>query len=442
MTKGIIVAAPSSGNGKTLFTLALLRSLQKSNIKISSVKIGPDYIDSGFITFAGGKPCINLDTWAMRDTTINYLLGKIEQDSEFVVAEGVMGLFDGALIDDQSGNGSTASFAEKTGWPIILVIDASSQGQSIAALIKGFISFNENINICGVVFNKVGGEGHQKLLKETVSRYFPEIKVFGCLPREAELVLPERYLGLVQAEEHENLDKFLDYTSTWLTKFINIDSIVEAGTSREHLVQKPAAFYVSPMGQRIAVAKDKAFAFIYPSLIESWSNAGSEIFLFSPLAGQAPSKSADAIYLPGGYPELFAGELSVNGFPQHMTEAANKGAFIFGECGGYMVLGNVLIDADGVSHQMAGLLPLETSLQNRKLTLGYRRVSALSNFLFGVKGAMFNGHEFHYATTLEAKGKASLFSCSNAAGEQMGDVGMANGRVSGSFIHLIDLLNK
>ena len=202
----------------------------------------------------------------------------------------------------------------------------------------------------------------------------------GVLPREAELLLPERYLGLVQAEEHENLDKFLDYSAAWLTRFINIDSIVEAATFRERIVQQPNKFYVSPIGQRIAVAKDKAFAFIYPSLIESWSNAGSEIFLFSPLAGQAPSKSVDAIYLPGGYPELFAGELCLNGFPQHMREAAEKGAFIFGECGGYMVLGNVLIDADGTPHQMAGLLPLETSLQNRKLTLGYRRVSALSNF--------------------------------------------------------------
>ena len=183
MAKGIIVAAPSSGNGKTLFTLAILRLLQKSNIKISSVKIGPDYIDSGFLTVAGGRPCINLDTWAMRDSTINYLLSRIEQDSELVVAEGVMGLFDGALIDDQNNNGSTASFAEKTGWPIIFVIDASSQGQSIAALIKGFISFNENINICGVIFNKVGGEGHQKLLKETVSKYFPEIKIFWVFCR-------------------------------------------------------------------------------------------------------------------------------------------------------------------------------------------------------------------------------------------------------------------
>ena len=191
---------------------------------------------------------------------------------------------------------------------------------------------------------------------------------------------------------------------------------------------------------RIAVAKDKAFAFIYPSLIESWSNAGSEIFPFSPLAGQAPSKYADAIYLPGGYPELFAGELCLKKFPHNLREAADNGVFIFGECGGYMVLGTALIDADGVPHKMAGLLPLETSLQDRKLTIGYREVTALNNFLLGAKGAVFKGHEFHYVTTLASEGTSALFSCSNAAGTKMGNIGMTNGQVSGSFIHLIDLI--
>jgi len=441
MAKGIIIGAPSSGSGKTFLTLGLLRLLKIKQVSVRSAKVGPDYIDPAFHTAASGSECLNLDTWAMRDTMMDYLLSSLEQQVDFIVVEGVMGLFDGVWIKNQAKNGSTASLAEKTGWPIVLVVDASSQAQSIAALINGFAYHSTKISLSGVIFNKVGGLGHEKILRETALKYFPDIDVLGCVPRNEKLVLPERHLGLVQASEHKSLDSFLDNVANWLVKYLEIDKLLAIAKHREEILLQKPFNQIIPIGQRIALAKDVAFSFVYPSLLEGWAKAGSEIVPFSPLAGQGPCKSADAIYLPGGYPELYAGKLSSNGFLKLLRVAAASGAKIFGECGGYMVLGNSLIDKDGGQHEMAGLLNLETSFKDCKLQLGYRRVTAQHDFLLGKRGSKFSGHEFHYATSDSREGSESLFSSFNARGEDLGFSGAINGNVSGSFVHLIDQLN-
>ena len=222
-----------------------------------------------------------------------------------------------------------------------------------------------------------------------------------------------------------------------MERHLDVDALVAlAGPSRlEPVAARPP---VPPLGGRIAVAADPAFAFAYPSLLDGWRDAGAEIVLFSPLADQAPDAAADAVYLPGGYPELHAGRLAGNaGFLGGLRGAAERGAAVLGECGGYMVMGRVLVDADGTHHAMAGLLGLETSFARRKLHLGYRRATLLQPGALGRIGDGWRGHEFHYATVLAEEGEP-LFSIGDAGGGDLGRCGLAAGRMAGSFIHIID----
>ena len=437
--KGIIIAAPNSGCGKTLFTLALLRTLKKNNVSVNSAKVGPDYIDPAFHSLAIDKPCTNLDTWAMHDETLAHLLKRLEESVDLIVVEGVMGLFDGASAFDEKNNGSTASLAEKTGWPVILVVDASSQAQSIAALIRGFLTHNEKVSIGGLIFNRVGSDGHKKVINVAMEKYFPEVRILGFLPTNKDIILPRRYLGLKQVSECEDVDSFFNQAVNWLEKSVNINEIMSLSKSRRHTFEAQYdRVQIEPFGQRIAVAQDTAFSFFYKSVLQGWLEAGAEIIPFSPLGDYTPANDVNAIYLPGGYPELFAGELAQNGFLDLLRVASNNGVAVFGECGGYMILGKVIITNDGVRHKMAGLLPLETSFEEPSLHLGYRSVETLNSSPLGRPGTKFKGHEFHYAKILLESGTSSLFYGKNANGDEIGGIGLTNGNIAGSFIHLID----
>ena len=438
ISKGIIISAPGSGSGKTLFTLSLLRHLKNRKIRVNSAKIGPDYIDIAFHSFAINKPSMNIDTWAMRDKTLDYLLEKISADSELIVVEGVMGLFDGALVNKCFKNGSTASLAEKTGWPIVLIVDASSMAQSAAALIKGFMVHNKNLEICGVVFNKVGGLGHRKILSDALQEHLPQLKIFGFLPRNINMNLPERYLGLEQASENQNIELFMDDAAHWLAGNVDIDALVSEAMPKICTSSTNSNCQIKPIGQRIAVAKDEAFSFIYESVLQGWSDAGAEVTTFSPLLGEFPSVFADSIYLPGGYPELYASELVANDFGNKIRSLGESGIRILGECGGYMVLGRGITDKNGGRFKMAGLLPLETSFEKSNLHLGYRKVSTLTQSPLGGPGCEFKGHEFHYANIISETGAKPLFKSTNAKGDLLGDAGMTDGNIAGSFIHLVD----
>ncbi len=438
-TKGLIIAAPSSGSGKTLITLALLRALKRSGVKIASAKVGPDYIDPAFHTRASGNPCLNLDTWAMRPAILAKTLNRLCQSPVMVIAEGVMGLFDGAGIDDDLHDGSTASLARQTGWPVILIIDARAQAASAAAVVRGFADHVPDVSIAGVVFNRVGSTNHSEILRRACAKHLPHIPVLGCLPRQEDLVLPERHLGLVQADEHGALDQFLNRASDWVESHLDIELFRSLAQDYQTPCPFPAAKPIPPLGQRVAIAQDIAFAFCYSELLQSWRDAGAEILPFSPLAGEGPAANADSVYLPGGYPELYAGQLATNGFISQLKGAAAQDMRIFGECGGFMVLGSGLIDGAGASHEMAGLLDVETSFADRKLHLGYRKLETLTPSVLGRSGLGFRGHEFHYAS-VTAMGKDSpLFVVSNAAGDNLGAAGLVRENVAGSYMHLIDV---
>ncbi len=432
---GLIVAAPSSGSGKTVFTLGLIRHWSRSGVAVASAKVGPDYIDPAFHAAASGRPCLNLDPWAMRSATLAAALEQLARVGEVIVCEGVMGLFDGATADA----GSTADLALATGWPVVLVVDAHAQAASAAAVVRGFGTHRPGVSIAAVVFNRVGGERHAALLREACAIALPEIPVLGCLPGAEGLKLPERHLGLVQAGEHPRLVAFLDYAADLIGAHVDTSALRALARPARIAPSGDSAVPITPIGQRIAVAGDVAFAFRYPLVIEGWRSSGAEIMPFSPLVDEPPSEAADAIYLPGGYPELHGGTLAGNAcFLEALRKAARGGAVVFGECGGYMVMGEGLVDAAGHRHAMAGLLPLETSFADRGLHLGYRDASLLNDCPLGAQGARFRGHEFHYARTLREGPGEPLFVCRDAGGRTLGATGLVAGRVMGSFIHLID----
>ena len=437
--RGLILAAPASGSGKTIVTLGLLRSLARQGVKITPIKVGPDYIDPVFHEIASGRPCRNLDTWAMRASTVKQGVVDASAKRSVVICEGVMGLFDGARGVDPKRNGSTASLARETGWPVILIVDAAAQAASAAAVVRGFLSHDLTVPIKGVLFNRVGSASHETILREAMAEALPEIPVLGCLPHVASLNLPSRHLGLVQAAEHLDFSKLLERAADWIETNVDLEMLMTLASKRDTVSVRSEIDTLPVIGGRIAVAKDEAFSFIYPHVLESWQRAGACIDFFSPLADQGPNSEADAVYLPGGYPELHAGRLAANSvFHSLMSSARERGAAIFGECGGYMVLGDELTCEDGRIHSMLGFLPLQTSFAKRELNLGYRIVRMLTKSLLGEEGMVFRGHEFHYATIARERGGQPLFQASNAAGEDMGKMGLVAGRVAGSFVHLID----
>ncbi len=435
MTRGLIIAAPASGSGKTVLTLALLRHLRRRGLQAASAKIGPDYIDPAFHAAASGRSCFNLDSWAMRRQTLA-AAASAGQDAELTVAEGVMGLFDGAAGHAPGGTGSSAEIARLTGWPVILVIDAKGMAASAAALVHGFNTYQENIAIEGVIFNKVGGIKHETMLREACVPL--GVTVLGCVPRREALILPERHLGLVQAGEHAELESFLETAADIAGTHIDIEALVALAKPCA-LEERPLNNPIPPLGQHIAIAQDLAFAFTYPLVVESWREAGACISFFSPLADEAPLNEADAVYLPGGYPELHAGRLAASGrFLTGLRAAATRGATVYGECGGYMVLGQGLIGADGTRHAMAGLLPLETSFAQPRRRLGYREAQVISDGPLGPAGTRFRGHEFHFAEAIAGDGEAPLFRCTAAGGGEAREIGCRNASVMGSFLHLVD----
>ena len=441
MTPGLVVAAPASGSGKTILTLALLRHLRDAGVRVASLKVGPDYIDPAFHASASGRPCFNLDPWAMRDPTVAAVLAAASCDAELVIAEGVMGLFDGATAHE----GSTADVAAATGWPVLLVVDAGAMAASAAAVVQGFAGFRSDVEVAGVVFNRVGSDRHAELLVEACTR--TGLPVLGCLRRDAGLALPDRHLGLVQASEHPHLERFLEHAARRVATSIDVDALMKLPRRARPEARVPGppgapAGALPVLGQRIAVACDRAFAFAYPLVLEGWRRAGAEVSTFSPLADEAPAPGADAVYLPGGYPELHAARIAAaRRFRSGLRAAAARGAALYGECGGYMVLGDSLVDAQGETHAMAGLLPVSTTFAERCLTLGYRGALTLAGGPLGAEGAAFRGHEFHYARVLREEGAEALFRCVDARGRDLGHAGRRVAAVMGSFVHLVDRMD-
>lgn len=427
MTRGLIVAATRSGAGKTTIALGLMRALSRRGLSVQPYKCGPDYIDPAFHEAATGRPSFSLDAWAMQPQTLLDMAAR--HPADIAVAEGVMGLFDGA-----GGRGSTADVAARLGWPVVLVLDVSGQTETAAALAAGCANYRDDIGISGVILNRVASERHLSMIAPAFDRV--GLKLFGAVMRNSTLVLPERHLGLVQAAETAELGARLDRFADAVEAAVSLDAI-RAGARPLKPAGDGASQMIRPPGQRIALARDAAFTFFYPHLAEHWRAAGAELLPFSPLADQAPDANADCVWLPGGYPELHGGALAAaRRFHDGLHKLAGRGVPIHGECGGYMVLGQGIEDADGQRHAMTGLLAVETSFAKRRLHLGYRRARLRTACALGVPGAEILGHEFHYATIVST-GDDTLVDCRDVAGKPVAEAGASRGSVSGTFFHAI-----
>ncbi|MFZ2065634.1 MAG: cobyrinate a,c-diamide synthase [Xanthobacteraceae bacterium] len=431
--RGLIVAAPHSGAGKTTVTLALLAALVRRGIRVRAAKAGPDYIDPAFHEAVTGSPSVNLDSWAMSANLLDALVAQATGGAEIFVVEGVMGLFDGAP-GGRGRSGTTAELAAHFKLPVVLAIDVSRQAQSAAALVRGFATHDSAVRVAGVILNRVASERHRALATGAIAPL--GIPVLGAVPREQTLALPERHLGLVQASEHAGLKSLFDRLAEMAARHFDLDALIAAATPLA-IGAVPHVPPLPPPGQRIALARDRAFSFVYPHVIDGWRRAGAEILDFSPLADEPPPEHADSCWLPGGYPELHAGALAAaRRFSAGLRRFAQTRP-VHGECGGYMVLGQGLEDAQGGQHAMVGLLGHATSFAKRKLHLGYRSALLLSDSALGNSGTTVRGHEFHYASLISAGNDDCFAECRDAEDSALGKSGGRRGRVSGTFFHAI-----
>ncbi|MGY8676372.1 cobyrinate a,c-diamide synthase [Bradyrhizobium sp. UFLA05-153] len=432
MAAGLVISAPASGVGKTTLTLALARAYRDRGLKVQCFKSGPDYIDPAFHAAATGRASVNIDSWAMDRASIEHLVSR-GANADLILAEGSMGLFDGVAARGVSGTGATADIAEMMGWPVLLVIDPSGQAQTAAAIAAGLRDFRSGVRLAGVVLNRVASPRHEDLVRRAMND--AGIAVFGALPRHAEISLPKRHLGLVQAEEQAEIGTLIDEAARFVSEHVDLDAVL--GAASTWLAQSATnGLNVTPPGQRIALARDAAFSFVYPHMLEAWRDAGAEIQPFSPLADEGPDASADVCWLPGGYPELHPGRLAVNTrFRERMRDFAETRP-VHGECGGYMVMGATLTDADGARHEMLGLLGLETSFAKRRMHLGYRLAELAAPMPGRRPGARLRGHEFHYSTIL-AQPDVPLAIVRDATGAVVAETGSRRGHATGTFFHLI-----
>ncbi len=425
---GLIVGAPRSGSGKTTITLAILAALRRRGIAVRAAKSGPDYIDPAFHAAATGLPCPNLDSWAMPPALVGSLIG----GDGLLVVESAMGLFDGAG-HTPGRTGAAADLAARFGLPVVLVLDVSGQSQTAAAVARGFWSHDPGVRVAGVIANRVGSERHQAGIEGALAKL--PLPLLGAVPRDATVALPERHLGLVQATEHDALPALLERLADLAERHIDLDAILALAAP------VPAAGDIAralpPPGQRVALARDAAFSFVYAHVLDGWRRQGAEMVAFSPLADQPPPDDCDACWLPGGYSELYAGTLAAAGrFRAGMRHFAETRP-VHGECGGHMVLGATLEDAAGVTHEMLHLLGHATSYARRKMHLGYREATLCEDGVLGQAGMVLRGHEFHYASTVDAGRDTPFAAMVDANGTDLGVAGGRRGYVSGSFFHAI-----
>lgn len=432
MTNALLVAAPRSGSGKTTVALALLAAFRRRGVSVRAAKSGPDYIDPAFHEAATGHPSFNLDSWAMPPHLLPALAAEAAGPAALLLIEASMGLFDG-LGRPAGRSGSAADIAARLAVPVLLVLDVSGQSQSAAAVARGFALHRPDVRVAGVIINRIGSDRHY----EAVRAAFAEmpLPLLGALPRDGAIVLPERHLGLVQAQEVGALPALFDRLADLAEARFDLDAIqAMAATLAPADPVEPA---LPPPGQWIAVARDAAFSFIYPHLLAGWQHAGAGIRPFSPLNDEPPPDDSDACWLPGGYPELHAPALAAaRRFREGMRRFAETRP-VHGECGGYMVLGRALIGANGTAYPMLSLLQHVTSFAERRMTLGYRQATLLAAGPLGAAGARLRGHEFHYATTAEPGGDAPLAMLADGHGNKLGLTGGRRGHVSGTFFHVI-----
>ncbi len=432
--KGIVIAGTHSGCGKTTVTLGLLAALVDKGITVQSFKAGPDFIDAGIHRLATGRQAINLDLWMCGEEGVSNSFCRYARLGEIAVVEGVMGMFDGTQ--------GTASLAAMLGMSVVLVVDAYGMAESAGALIRGYAEWatSSGVRLAGVIFNRVGSERHFERLKRAVQ----DVEVLGYLPRDSEIEMPSRHLGLATAEEMPISRQQVSSLAALIEKHVLIDRILELATiddesSCERFISRPGRVAITI---RIAIARDIAFSFYYDENLDLLREAGAEIVTFSPLWDSELPAGTNAVYLGGGYPELHAEQLSSNdAMRSAIREWAAAGGPIYAECGGLMYLSKGIRDFEGRFFDMAGVLPFETAMQRRRSSLGYREIKLGKDCILGRAGAALRGHEFHYSEILSCQDRISsgiekVYDVADAQGISRGVEGYYVGSVLASYVHV------
>lgn len=386
-TKALLIAGTASGVGKTTVATGLMAALSK-NHKVQPFKVGPDFIDPGHHTQICGRPSRNLDSFIMGEKGVLETFARASRGSDFCIIEGVMGLFDGL---DATEIASSAHIAKILDVPVLLVINAHGVSRSIAAIVKGFSEFDRSVSIQGIILNNTGSDRHIKLIRDSLDGAGIKIPVIGALPGNKELSIPSRHLGLQMAGENNPKTAEL---ANFIEQHIDMDSVkIIAENFKPYDIdfkESDARFNV-----KIGIANDSAFCFYYQDTFDALKISGAEFIFFSPMNDRLPD--VDALYLGGGYPELFAKELEASGTRHEIKKAAEDGMPIYGECGALLYLCNSL--KTDKTYKMAGVLGANSRMTAKLQALGYTEAEAVMDSPIAKKGAIINGHEFHYSIT-------------------------------------------
>jgi len=427
----LVVAGTASGVGKTTITLGLLEAFRRRGLVVQAFKVGPDFIDPGFHELVSGRPSYSLDGWMCGRDHVRATVARHAADVDLVLVEGVMGCFDGA--DPTSDDGSTAQVAKWLHAPVVLVIDASAQARSSAAVVRGFESFDPDLGVAAIIANRLGGEAHARLIREAM-RGSCRAELVGGIPRDPALELPERHLGLVTAIEGVLTGERRERLATTIERSVDLDRLLAIASPL------PSGGVAAPLEgalrARIGVAHDAAFQFYYRENLDLLRAAGAEIVFWSPLADRdAPDVAG--FYFGGGYPEIHARALAENvGVVKALADRAGAGTPIYAECGGLMYLAAGLEDADGMLHSMVGVLPAAVSMRSPRLTLGYSEVRFVADTPLGAAGTTARGHEFHCSTLGEVSPQVKRAYRVRGRGRDEHAEGFLIGRTLLSYVHL------
>ncbi len=423
----LIISATQSGSGKTTITTGLLIALKNRGLNVQPCKVGPDYIDTGWHALACGKPSHNLDSLLVGADNLQKIFTDAARDADISVIEGVMGLFDGT----RNGHGSTAEIAKLLDAPVVLVVDAKSMGASAAAIALGFREFDKSVNLAGVILNRLGSDSHAKLIVDALDKL--GIKVFGTIRRNDEFKLPERHLGLVPITENFSAD-VLQKICAAVENQVDVDALIDVARNSKPLETTPKSLKLKAKSLTIAVARDSAFNFYYDASLSVLESFGAQIIFFSPLEDETLPADVDGLIIGGGFPEMFAAQLERNKkIRTEIFRAANDGLPIFAECGGFMYLMNRLIDFEGKSFEMCGVIDGAATMTRKLQRVGYVEAELSADCVLGSRGEKFFAHEFHYSTTDVAE---NIFACKRLRTGENFTAGVSVENVAASYLHV------
>jgi cobyrinic acid a,c-diamide synthase len=431
----MLIAGTASGVGKTTVSLAIMAGLRRRGLIVQPLKCGPDFLDTSHHTRICSRTARNLDTWMLSVEANRSVLRSSAGDADVVVAEGMMGLFDG-----KSGNtetGSSAEIAKLLRLPVVIVVDASRSARSVAAVVLGFEKFDAELRLAGVILNRVAGERHLAILREAIE-HSCTTKVLGWLPTEPAVAIPERHLGLHGATELtvDETRSAVDALATLAEKHLDLENLLKLECRLDMTESVPARDALSNDAVRIGVPSDPAFSFYYEDNLDMLREQGAEIVHFSPMNDPTLPNGLDALYLGGGYPELYARQLSGN---RQMLDAvhafAASGKPVYAECGGMLYLSESL-RAGGESYPLAGVLPLTTQMTEKLVQFGYATVQFTEDCVLGPKGTVIRGHSFHYSQLVSRGEVGTSYQVQYSLSGRDELEGFRRGNVLASYIHL------